>query len=217
VTFDGWQADVQTDFAVGLYNDIWDDCRVIENDTHGNDEYVARMLDYGDVDKIIRINQLDSIHMAQRFRKPYYCKSDCIWKDPDFTLRYDRPMSNKPVEYQRLMSAHDSASSAYPRRYAFARVYNDATRGPYEMYILDVDALIAGIKSGDIPRSDEKTTEEGQVFYAYSLSDIADAGAIVHERRLAPSPNPHCNKYTISDRPNNPEDITAYTDGGESR
>jgi len=70
VTFDGWQADVQTDFAVGLYNDIWNDCQVIENDSHGDDEYVARMLDYGDVDKIIRINRLDSIHMAQRFRKP---------------------------------------------------------------------------------------------------------------------------------------------------
>lgn len=214
MTFDGWQADVQTDFAVGLYNDIWDDCQVIENDSYGDDEYVARMLDYGDVDKIIRINQLDSIHMAQRFRKPYYCKSDGIWKDPDFTLRYDRPTSDKPVEYQRLMSAHGSASSAYPRRYAFARVYNDATRGPYEMYILDVDALIAGIKSGDVPRSDERTTNEGQVFCAYSLRDIADAGAIVHRRKLAPSPNPHCNKYTIPEGLNDPQDTTAYADGG---
>lgn len=206
---DGWQADIQTDFAVGLYEQIWDNCDVIENDAHGKDEYVAQLLDYGDVDKIIRIGQSEQIHMAQRFRKPYYSKRDGIWKDPDFTLRYDRPTTNNVVEYERLMSAHGSASSAYPRRYAFGRVYNDATRGLYELYIIDVDTLISGIKSGEIPRADEQTTGEGQVFYAYSLGDITDAGAVVRSRKLGESPNPDCEKYTLPSGPDDPENITA--------
>jgi len=208
---DGWQATIQTEFAIGVYEDIWSDCEVVENDLHGKDEHVAQILDFGDVDKIIRVGLAKQIHMAQRFRKPYYSKRDGVWKEPDFTLRYDRPASDKPVEYQRLMAAYDSGTSAYPRRYAFGRVYNDAERGLYELYIIDVDALIEGIKSGAIPRADERTTDEGQVFYAYSLGDITENGTVTHSRKLGPSPNPHCEKYTLAGRPNDPEDITNWS------
>lgn len=194
---DGWQVDIQTDFAVGLYQEIWNKCEVIENDTLGEEERTAQILDYGDVDKIIRIGDYQQVHMAQRFRKPYYDSSTGAWQDPDFTLRYSRPTSDKPVEYERLMKAHDSGAAAYPRRYSFGRAYNDADRGLYELYIIDVDLLIEGITSGEIPLHQERTTDEGQVFRAYELGDIVAHGAVVEKMRLGDNPNPQSAKYQI--------------------
>lgn len=193
---DGWQADVQADEAVGIYRQFWDECEVIENDTLGKSEHVAKILDFGDVDKIIKIGG-QQIHMAQRFRKPYFDKYTQEWEDPDFTIRYSRPKSDHTIEYERLMNAHEMGSAAYPKRYSFGRVHNDHNRGLYELYILDTDRLIDAIKSGALTESGPFQTDEGQEFMAYDLREMRSLDIVVKE-------------WFEQIRPDNPADITAW-------
>lgn len=193
---DGWQAEVQRESAVAVYEQFWDGCEVIENDALGEEERSAQILDFGDVDKIIWIEGRQ-IHMAQRFRKPYFSQSHDEWRDPDFTLRYSRPTSDHTIEYQRLMDAHDDGAAAYPRRYAFGRVHNDHTQGLYELYIIDTDRLIDAIKSGSLHETGPIPTEEGQKFMAYDVDDIVAQNIVVK-------------KWSEQTRPDEPEKITAW-------
>lgn len=198
---DGWQSTVQSEYAVSVYRDFWEECTVVENDSLGAEEHVAKILDFGDVDKIIRIGG-KQIHMAQRFRKPYWSKYHDKWVDPDFTLRYSRPTSEHTIEYERLMNAYDSASAAYPRRYSFGRVYNDHERGLYELYILDTDRLIKAIKENDITEDGPITTNEGQKFMAYDLDELESQNIVV--KKWTDSSEPE------SSRPEKPHDITSW-------
>lgn len=193
---DGWAPTVQADYAVGLYKQFWDECDVIENDSLGAEEHVAQILDYGDVDKIIRIGG-KQIHMAQRFRKPFWSDNRNEWVDPDFTLRYSRPQSDHTIEYERLMNAYSSGSAAYPRRYSFGRVYNDHERGLYELYILDTDELIKQIKNGSVSETGPIENYQGQEFMAYKLPELRRRDVVVKEWKHQP-------------RPDNPTDITAW-------
>lgn len=180
MTFSGWQTDVQPEFAVPIYHQIWEQCEVIENDSRGADgEKVARLLDYGDVDKIIRVGA-EQVFMAQRFRKPYWDSQREEWREPDMTLRYSRPNSDRTIEYERLMSHVGSDRAMYPSRYAFGRVNNDHTEGIYELYILDTDRLINAIRDGDISEKGPIPTAEGQEFMSYSVDEIETAGAVEH-------------------------------------
>lgn len=202
---DGWQMDVQTEFALQIYKQFWPDCEVVENDALGADEEVAQILDFGDVDKIIRMPG-KQIHMAQRFRKPYFSKRRDEWVDPDFTLRYSRPVSDNVIEYQRLMDAYETGAAAYPRRYSFGRVYNDAERGLYELYILDTDRLIEAIKTDRIEENGPITNREGQDFVAYDVDEIVDAGIVVKSWKEQSTP-----------QPDDPSDIREWcSTGGES-
>lgn len=178
MSFGGWQAKVQAEFAVPIYQQMWDECKVVENDTLGQEEKAARILDYGDVDKIIRIGGLQ-IHMAQRFRKPFFSQRRSEWVDPDFTLRFSRPTSERTIEYERLMSAYENGASAYPKRYSFGRVNNDHTKGIYELYILDVDKLIKTIKQGGINETGPIPTDEGQEFMAYDIGELRSKNVVV--------------------------------------
>jgi len=195
---DGWQATVQSSYAIDIYESIWGGCEVIENDSLGQTETTAKILDFGDVDKIIKIKGTQ-IHMAQRFRKPY-----AGGVDPDFTLRYSRPISSHEIEYSRLMSAYTNDAAAYPKRYSFGRVYNDHTKGLYELYIIDTDSLIEGINSGQIDEEGPIPTGEGQKFTAYDIEDIKNAGAIVKEW------NDNDGVVEIETKPENPHDITNW-------
>jgi len=172
---DGWQMKVQQRFAVDIYKQIWRGCRVHETDARASEEGTARLLDFGDVDKIIIHEDSRQVHMAQRFRKPYgYDKID-----PDFTLRYSRPYSDETIEYERLMTAHDSGDASYPSRYAFGRVRSDHSEGIYVLYIIDTDRLIDGIKKGNIrERGPKKVRKEGQEFMWYDIDDIRAYGAV---------------------------------------
>lgn len=179
---DGWQMDVQTEDALPIYREFWPECEVVENDSIGQQEQVAKILDFGDVDKIIRLPG-QQIHMAQRFRKPYYDHGSGEWVHPDFTLRYSRPTSDNIIEYERLMEAHETAAAAYPRRYSFGRVHTNANRGLYELYILDTDVLIDAIKSGGVNEHGPIETDEGQEFMAYKINAIDEVGAVIHQWR----------------------------------
>jgi hypothetical protein len=172
---DGWPMEVQQRFAVDIYKQMWRGCRVHETDARTSEEDTARLLDFGDVDKIIIHEDSRQVHMAQRFRKPY--GSDRI--DPDFTLRYSRPCSDEVIEYERLMTAHASGDASYPSRYAFGRVHSDYTYGIYELYIIDTDRFIDGIKQGHIrERGPKKVVKEGQEFMWYDVDDIRAYGAV---------------------------------------
>jgi len=174
---DGWQAKVQREHAISIYRQFWDGCEVIENDANGKTEETARVLDYGDVDKIIKIAGTQ-IHMAQRFRKPWGPNNN---QDPDFTIRHSRPVSERTIEYERLMSAHKNDAAAYPKRYAFGRVYPEHEKGLYELYIFNTDKLISAIKSGEVPEHGPKRVGEGQTMMWYDVSDIRSAGVIEKE------------------------------------
>lgn len=187
---------MQTNFAIDIYKQMWPNCEVIENDSLGKSERTARILDFGDVDKIILLPG-EQRHMAQRFRKPY---KDGI--DPDFTLRYSRPYSDNVIEYERLMNAVESDSAAYPRRYSFGRVYQDHTKGIYELYILNTELLIKGIKSDEIKEKGPIPVNEGQEMMAYSIKDIQNYGAVEQEWFE--------NETAKSERPDNPSQITNW-------
>jgi len=195
---DGWQSTVQSEFAIDIYESFWENCEVIENDSLGETETTARILDFGDVDKIIKIKGTQ-IHLAQRFRKPY---RDGI--DPDFTLRYSRPTSEHEIEYSRLMSAHTNGAAAYPKRYSFGRVYNDHQKGLYELYIIDTDSLIEAIKSNQINEKGPISTREGQKFTAYDIQEIRGCGALVMEW------NDNDGVVNNKSKPDDPHDITNW-------
>lgn len=178
MTFGGWQEQVQKESALPIYKELWDGCVVVENDSLGETEKAARILDFGDVDKIIRISGLQ-IHMAQRFRKPYFSNYNDEWVDPDFTLRYSRPTTDNTIEYERLMEAASNGAVAYPKRYSFGRVHNDHEKGLYELYILDVDELIEQIQSGSVEEDGPIKTNEGQEFMAYDIDELIASGIVV--------------------------------------
>lgn len=185
---------MQTDFAVDIYRTFWD-CEVVENDSYGaNGERVAQLLDFGDVDKIIRIGT-EQVFMAQRFRKPYWNGEE--WAEPDMTLRYSRPCSDNIVEYERLMKNVGSDRTMYPSRYALGRVYNNHEDGIYELYILDTESFVNAIREGRITEYGPIKTDEGQEFMSYDINEIEGVGAVVKKW-----PN----------RPENPSDITSWAD-----
>lgn len=198
---DGWQSTVQSKFAIDIYEQFWDGCEVIENDSLGETERTARILDFGDVDKIIKIKGTQ-IHLAQRFRKPYWNGSK--WANPDFTLRYSRPISDNEIEYTRLMNAYENGAAAYPKRYSFGRVHNDHEKGLYELYIINTDSLIESIKSESIEEKGPISTNEGQKFTAYSIDEIKRNGCIVKEW------NEESGIVSDQEQPNNPHDITNW-------
>jgi len=204
VTFDGWQSEVQQRFAVDIYHTLWDNCTVIENDSHGsNGEFVAQMLDFGDVDKIVQVGT-EQVFMAQRFRKPYFSHAKNKWCEPDFTLRYSRPYSDEVIEYERLMNNVGSERSMYPSRYAFGRVHNDHDKGIYEMYIFNTDELINSIKTGKVPENGPRETKEGQEFMWYRLDDILSLADEIVAHSWDKS------MLEKSERPENPQDITQW-------
>lgn len=196
MTFDGWQATVQVQHAIPLYEKFWDGCEVYENDTMAADEETALLLDYGDVDKIILVDGGQK-QMAQRFRKPYWDGEK--WADPDFTLRYSRPTSDNTVEYERLVKAHGDPTASSPPLYAYGRVHNDHEQGLYELYVFNTDILIGAIKSGEISENGPIRTSEGQEMMAYNLDDIRRAGAIVKEWSETPDSDGPERQLTLED------------------
>jgi len=199
MTFGGWQEEVQKESALPIYETLWDGCDVVENDSLGETEKTARILDYGDVDKIIRISGLQ-IHMAQRFRKPYFSNYNDEWVDPDFTLRYSRPTSDNTIEYERLMEAAKSGAVAYPKRYSFGRVHNDHKKGLYELYILDVDILIDAIQNNQIDETGPIKTNEGQEFMAYDIDELDNSDIVVQSwREDSKEQNPSSGQTGLSD------------------
>jgi hypothetical protein len=193
---EGWQMDVQQRFAVDIYEEMWDGCRVHENDAHAEDEDTAELLDFGDVDKIIIHPDSRQVHMAQRFRKPFGRDN----QDPDFTLRYSRPCSNETIEYERLMTAYEAEHANYPSRYAFGRVKNDHTEGLYELFIFNTSDLIQGIKSGEITENGPRKTHEGQEFMWYDTDEIESYGAVSKYWEATPQPQPPQNRKTPDKR-----------------
>jgi hypothetical protein len=171
---DGWQMVVQQKFAVDIYEQMWGGCRVHENDAHAKDGNTAELLDFGDVDKIIVHEDSRQVHMAQRFRKPYGPNNT----DPDFTLRYSRPYSDETIEHERLMTAFESDCANYPSRYAFGRVHTDHSSGIYELFIIDTDKLIKGIKNHLIAEHGPRENGEGQKFMWYDIDQIRRYGAV---------------------------------------
>jgi len=197
---DGWQMEVQQNFAIDAYKEIWDGCRVHETDARCDDEETARLLDFGDVDKIIIHNDARQVHMAQRFRKPYGDGGN----DPDFTLRYSRPRSTEVIEYERLMNAHESECASYPSRYSFGRVFEDHNKGIYELFIIDTDRFIRAVKDGRITEDGPIKNGEGQEFMSYDVQDIRACGAVRHEW------TPESVRGDDGRRPDRAHDITAW-------
>lgn len=210
MTFGGWQENVQEEFAIGIYEDLWPNCTVEENDSAGKDEQMAKIFDYGGVDKVIRISGLQ-IHMAQRFRKPFSPRNSEKYFEPDFTLRYSRPRSNKTIEHERLMNAHENGAASYPRRYSFGRVFRKKGEGLYpergvkiyELYIINTDKFIKAIKDDRLKERGPYETKEGQKMMAYDIDGIRNVDAI--EKTWYENTN---SKDTTM--PDNPEKITSW-------
>lgn len=180
-TFDddfSWSNKVQRAHAVALYEQHWPDCEVIEVDSLGRDESVARQLDFGDVDKIIDRSNGTSIHLAQRFRKPRP-----NGEQVDFSFRCRRDGSDHPIEYDRLLTAHRTDGASYPQRYGFGITHHDALESGFQQFwIFKTEPILAAIESGDIVPTDPIPNKDGRTAARYiPIPDLRAVGAIAQE------------------------------------
>lgn len=170
-----WSERMQQLYAVQLYEDYWDGCEVIEVDSAGKDQSVARQLDFGDVDKMICLENGSQIHIAQRFRRPRD-----NGKDVDFSFRSRRKGCDYPVEYDRLMDAFDTVGASYPRYYAFGVTkYGGIENGFDEFWIFRTKPILQAIKDGRIIPSDEKMNPDGKTWARYiPIRELVEIGAV---------------------------------------
>lgn len=162
-------------YAVQLYEDYWDGCEVIEVDSAGKDQSVARQLDFGDVDKMICLENGSQIHIAQRFRKPRD-----KGEDVDFSFRSRRKGCDYPVEYDRLMDAFDTVGASYPRYYAFGVANHGGIENGFdEFWIFRTKPILQAIKDGRVTPTDEIPNPDNKTWARYIPIDrLVEIGAV---------------------------------------
>jgi hypothetical protein len=143
---------MQRDHALELYRQRFPGCEIVEVDTEGEEESVARIFDWVGVDKMIRKSNGTTILLSQRIRRK---SVGC-----DFSLTYSRPDNNNPVEFDRLELSKDEPYAMMPKLYGFG-VADDVIGGEakdeyaYEQgfqsfYLIKISELVEHINAGRI-------------------------------------------------------------------
>lgn len=195
-----WSLEMQQRHAIDIYNRYWDLDRVIEVDKAGDDgDETMQVLDYSGIDKILITETGHQIHIAQRFRQPYYTDQSG-WTDADFSLRF-KSYTDNHVEYQKLIDAYTGAGTI-PSVYGFGRTVQGRQpareKGFKEFYLIDLGAFIDNHIEGNIQIIDKKPNGDGSVGAYFDLSELRREGCILRE-------------YDFT-RPKQPHDITAWGD-----
>lgn len=200
-----WSIEMQELHAIPLYESHFDIEEIIEVDKEGDAHRALKLMDFSGLDKIIEVEQGHQIHIAQRFRRPYY-DDEQGWTKPDFSIRlqsYDSGAS----EYDKLLAAHQGWGNV-PKVYGFGRApYGRQVakaNGFEEFYLIDLHRFLTLHQSGDIELMEKAPNGDGSVGAYFSLDELWSCGCIITSwGAVAPS--------------SDPESITAYTDGGEHR
>lgn len=211
----GFSLEMQERFALDIYEQGWDGCEVIQNDKKAKDEEIAQLLDFGDVDKIIKPNTDETnIAVAQRFRRN---------RDPqptDFTLRCFRKGREDGVEYQRLMDAYHRDDAIYPKRYAFGVGEDNPRDNGFRVFcVLETDVVIEAIQSGELTENgpiknyDEYGNWDGTKFYVYPIHEVYEVGAPLWEWTPQEGIKYFDSNSSQQSRPSRPHKITSW--GGD--
>lgn len=114
---------IQRQYAVPLYQEVWPDSDIFENDDESNQgehsqnvRNLLSMLDYSGIDKIIKIQGRGGIHISQRFRS-----LNNKGFDIDFSLRTHTAHGNES-EYYKLIENRQSVEFNIPSLYGFGIV-----------------------------------------------------------------------------------------------
>ncbi len=141
-----WQTDAEwalsmQPFAIKqFYAKVWTGARIIELDTERTNE-LARVIDIGGADKMIRFSDGGLAFLGQRFRRWHQRKYD------DFTLRRERP-SGMATEFQKVVLALERGGfvAGY---YAYGHV-NEVEDGFIRMRILKFREFVEAILHGEL-------------------------------------------------------------------
>lgn len=178
---------VQRNVAIDLYSEYWgvepEDIREIDEEgAAGND--LARLLDGGGVDKIIKLK--GNLMLAQRIRRPN------LGFKPDFTIRRQLEF-DWDAEYEKLRQAHEKNGTA-PSMYA----YGQGAEGGDDLeflYIVDFAEFIRLEFNGKLDKKEspgkmdavddpyywENTGKRENGFYAWDWDELRRHGLIEAE------------------------------------
>lgn len=164
-----WALNIQKKFAIPIYNSIWPNGEIIENDNQSHE--LAKKLDIGGVDKVISLNTGNTIHIAQRFRRP---------PREDFSLRYKR--DTYKAEFFKLQDAIESFAN-YPKLYAFG-VVRDDENGFKRFTLYDTKRLVLGIRDDEIEFSGPYDNWDGITSGIYIKQDNIPSNIVFRDFQL---------------------------------
>jgi len=201
---------MQERHALDIYREAYGGCKIHQNDKKALNEDIARLLDFGDVDKIIEpANSGSNIFLAQRFRRN---------RDPyptDFTLRCEREGTDEKIEYDRLMDGYNRDDSVYPKRYAFGVCADDPINNGFRhLSVIDTTRLIKKIISGELPEKGPKKNKDGDgeydgtKFYIYPVHELKPQDLVVWDWR--PDTGVTWYRSDVKKRPSKPHKITSW-------
>lgn len=177
-----WSIDMQQQHALHYYRSHWDNIKRIEEvDAQAQNNEAMKRLDFSGIDKII-YTELESIHIAQRFRRMRNTKDGLI--DPDFSIRFETYGDN-PTEYQKLEKSYNGVGSI-PQVYGFGitpygrKVALDS--GFKKFYLIDVDSFLKShFKHNEVEIMERKPNGDGSAGVFFDIDDIKNAGCIISE------------------------------------
>lgn len=179
----GWSLDMQKRHAISIYKNHWDLKRVIEVDELGDaGDAQMQALDYSGIDKILITTNGYPIHIAQRFRQPYY-DEELGWTDADFSLRVSSYQKDY-VEYQKLLDAHTGAGST-PSVYGFGRTPQGRQpareEGFKQFFLIDLPEFLRKHISGEIDVVEQAPNGDGSMGAYFDIDDLRDVGCLIAE------------------------------------
>ncbi len=195
-----WSIEMQQRHALDIYRRYWNVEKVEEVDKQGDngDEAMQRM-DFSGIDKILYTESGYPVHIAQRFRTPYFDDAKG-WTDADFSLRV-KSYNDNHVEYQKLIDAYCNAGSI-PSVYGFGRTVQGRQpalkEGFREFYLIDLQAFLKAHLEGDIQKVAERPNGDGSMGAYFDLDELDHEGCILRA-------------YDFTE-PDRPHDITAWGD-----
>lgn len=147
-----FQQRMQKEHALDLYQERFPGCEIIEADSESAVDEVAQIFDWAGVDKIIRKQDGTTVLVSQRFRRRSVGQ--------DFSLTYERPNANNPVEFERLKRSLRDDYSMTPKLYGFG-VADDIKgtksadgyaieQGFQEFHLVKIEPLIRAIHFDEI-------------------------------------------------------------------
>lgn len=179
-----FQQKMQKEYALDLYREQYPECEIVEVDTEGQDERVAKLFDFSGVDKMIEKQSGTTVLLSQRFRRKSVGN--------DFSLTYSRPHTTNPVEFERLHLALKDDYAMMPKVYGFG-VADDIKNGKssdryaYEQgfesfYMFDMELLVKSVANETIDFFVPNSTSNGNGNRAAYIdpTELEKAGAIIN-------------------------------------
>lgn len=159
-----WSSEKIQPLANKIYSKVWPDCQILDLEDDQKDS-LKQALDFGGVDKAIRLKDGTIGLLAQRFRRYTEREYD------DFTLRYSRPRSQYKTECEKALKAlkENRMVAGY---YAYFHV-NKEENGFSRFRIIKFREFLEYWRDGKLPKPQLKHNRDGSaIFLAWSFSKL---------------------------------------------